>query len=453
MSRRASFISVLLSASALGLAGCSDAPAPASDAGTTADVGAVTDAGTTADVPGATDAGLPADAGPSTDAGTPADAGAPRDADTPVDAGTGPACTLTRALVTTSNFMAGGYALGTITPPALSVPMAMAPDQDHLPVQSGCQVFTLLRGNDSLAVLDAQNLPAVRRTISLRTAMGDAGTGSYQVNPYDVELVSPTRAYVAQFAASRIAIVDPTRDGAAAVTGSIDLAPVRAAADTDPSGAPEASELLRVGDRVFVVLQNLASFAPVAAGSLAIIDTRTDALVDADPMTAGTQSLALQGRNPVAAVSTAGGRIVVAAAGTQPFMPPNVLDGAIEAIDAATLRPVGMRVTEMALGGDLQNLVMLTEDRGWAVVYRFVAGGAREALVVPFDLSTGTVSAPVLTAADLGGIARAPDGTVWVLDRSPGAAGVRVFSAMGMAVTTMPLSTGTLPPYGIAFVP
>lgn len=447
MSRRVSIVSVLLSASVLGLAGCSDNPAPATDAGTTADVGAVADAGTTADVPGATDAGLPADAGPSTDAGTPGDA------DTPVDAGTSPACTLTRALVTTSNFMAGGYALGTITPPALSVPMAMAPDQDHLPVQSGCQVFTLLRGNDSLAVLDAQNLPAVRRTISLRTAMGDAGTGSYQVNPYDVELVSPTRAYVAQFAASRIAIVDPTRDGAAAVTGSIDLAPVRAAADTDPSGAPEASELLRVGDRVFVVLQNLASFAPVAAGSLAIIDTRTDTLVDADPMTAGTQPLALQGRNPVAAVSTAGGRIVVAAAGTQPFMPPNVLDGAIEAIDAATLRPVGMRVTEMALGGDLQNLVMLTENRGWAVVYRFVAGGAREALVVPFDLSTGTVSAPVLTAADLGGIARAPDGTVWVLDRSPGAAGVRVFSAMGMAVTTMALSTGTLPPYGIAFVP
>ena len=54
---------------------------------------------------------------------------------------------------------------------------------------------------------------------------------------------------------------------------------------------------------------------------------------------------------------------------------------------------------------------------------------------------------------DLGGIARAPDGTVWVLDRSPGAAGVRVYSAAGMAVTTMPLSTGTLPPYGVAFVP
>jgi hypothetical protein len=62
MSRRASFISVLLSASALGLTGCSDAPAPATDAGTTADVGAVADAGTTADV-------VATDTSPSTDAG------------------------------------------------------------------------------------------------------------------------------------------------------------------------------------------------------------------------------------------------------------------------------------------------------------------------------------------------------------------------------------------------
>jgi len=443
MSSRVRLVLALISVQALGFAGCSDDPAPATDAGTTADLGNPVDTGVVPDAGNPTDTG-PGDAGP-TDAG-PSDAG-------PSDAGTAPACTLTRALVTTSNFMTGGYALGTIAPPALSVPMLMAPDQDHLPVQSGCQVFTLLRGNDALAVLNPSNLPAVLRTIPLRGGLADAGTGPYQINPYDVELVAPTRAYVAQYALSRIAIVDPTRDGMAALTGSIDLAPVRAMADTDASGAPEASEMIRVGDRVFVVLQNLASFAPAAPGSLAVIDTRTDALVDADMATAGTQPVVLQHRNPVAATRTTGGRIVLAAAGTQPFMPPNVLDGAIEAIDPSTLRPVGMQVTEMALGGDLQNLVMLTEDRGWAVVYRFLEGGGREARVVPFDLSTGTVSAPVLTGPDLGGIAVAPDGNVWILDRSPTTPGVRVLSPMGMAVTTMPLSVGTLPPYGIAFVP
>jgi DNA-binding beta-propeller fold protein YncE len=143
---------------------------------------------------------------------------------------------------------------------------------------------------------------------------------------------------------------------------------------------------------------------------------------------------------------------VVAGAGVQPFMPPNMLDGAIEAIDAMTLRPVGMRVTEMALGGDLQGLVMLDENRGWALVYRFTMGAMREARVVAFDLATGTVGATVFTAASIGAIARDPAGNVWVLDRSSGVAGARVFRADGTQLTSAPITTG-LPPYGVAFVP
>ncbi|MFO0609714.1 MAG: hypothetical protein U0324_41535 [Polyangiales bacterium] len=368
--------------------------------------------------------------------------------DVPTDAAA-PACSLTRALVTTSDFMRGGYAVGPFTPPSLMVPMLASPDQDHLPVASGCLAFTLLRGEDTLAVLDLAGLPAIARRIPLRPAGSDGG--SYVVNPYDVEVVAPTRAYVAQLARSSLAVVDPTRDGPAAVTGRIDLAPVRAAADADPSGSPEASELLRVGDRVFVVLQNLSSFAPVAPGTLAVVDVRTDALVDVDPAAPGTQPVTLSQRNPVAATLTPGGRVVVAGAGAQPFMPPNVLDGAIEAIDATTLRPVGMRVTEMALGGDLQGLVMLDETRGWALTYRFVAGG-REARVVAFDLATGAAGATIFTAPDVAAIAKDPAGNVWLLDRTTGGAGARVFRPDGTSLTAAPIATG-LPPYGVAFVP
>ena len=369
---------------------------------------------------------------------------------TPPDVPTPPACNRARALVTTSNFMRGGYALGPFAPPSLMVPMTASPDQDHLPVESGCLVFTLLRGDDTLAVLDVSNLPAIARRIPLRPTTVDAGM--YAANPYDVEVVSPTRAYVTQLALPRIAVVDPTRDGAAAVTGSIDLAPVRAMGDTDPSGSPEAAELLRVGDRVFAVLQNLSSFAPVAPGSLAVIDARTDALVDADPMTAGTQPVVLTQRNPVGAVVTAGGRVVLAGAGTQPFMPPNVLDGAIEAIDAATLRPVGMRVTEAALGGDLQGIVMLDESRGWALTFRFVTGGGREGRIVAFDLASGTAGATIFTGGDIAALAKDPAGNVWALDRTAAAPGARVFRPDGTQLTAAPIAAG-LPPYGVAFVP
>jgi hypothetical protein len=111
-----------------------------------------------------------------------------------------------------------------------------------------------------------------------------------------------------------------------------------------------------------------------------------------------------------------------------------------------------MRVTEMAFGGDLGDVVMLDEDRGWALVSRLPAdAGAGDARVMEFSLATGTVGRTIYTAASLAGLARDPNGSVWVLDRSGGASGVRVFNADGTARGGA--LTTALPPYGIAFVP
>lgn len=445
--------------------GCSDEPASNADASAVTDVTADASSDLGGDVPppdagadvGATDVPR-ADAG--TDLGNTTDVAvtdARTDAaatDGSTDAGAG--CALARALVTTTDYASGGYAIGPIASPALMTVGGMAPDQDHVPVESGCVVYNLLRGNDALAVLDPANLPAALRTIPLRSMLTvDAGGSSYQVNPYDVLTLSPTRAYVAQLALSRLAIVDPTRDGAAALTGSVDLAPLRAAADTDPSGSPEAVQLLRVGSRVLVLLQNLSSFAPVADGVLGVIDPATDALVDVDPMTAGTQGVGLGVRNPAAATLTpSGSRVVVAASGAVAFAPPQALDGAIVAVDAATLTLASGRVTEAQLGGDVAGVVMHSDTAGWAVVNTLDAdGGAPTARVVAFDLATSTVGATVYTTTNIAGVARAPDGNVWVLDRGATTAGVRVFRPDGTAVTTGALSTGALPPSGVAFVP
>ena len=173
--------------------GCSDDPAP-SDA-STADV-ATLDTGSDL---GSADAGTP-DVPVATDV---------VDASAPVDAsdGGGPACALTRALVTTSDYVTGGYGLGPIGPtPALTVTGAMSPDQDHVPVTSGCVVYDLLRGEDVIAVLDPAMLPSIARRIPLRM-MGTPGLDAgapmpYSANPYDVLTVlslihisEPTRPY------------------------------------------------------------------------------------------------------------------------------------------------------------------------------------------------------------------------------------------------------------------
>jgi hypothetical protein len=425
--------------------GCSDDPAP-SDA-STGDV-ATLDAGSDL---GAADAGTP-DVPVATDV---------VDASAPVDAsdGGGPACTLTRALVTTSDYATGGYGLGPIGPtPALTVTGAMSPDQDHVPVTSGCIVYDLLRGEDVIAVLDPAMLPAIARRIPLRM-MGTPGVDAgapmpYSANPYDVLTLSPTRALVAQYALPRLGIINPSLDGAAGVVGAIDLAPLRSPADTD--GSLEASNMVRVGGSIFVTLQNLDSYVPVTSGTLAVINAATLALVDADPATTGVQALSLTGRNPVSMVTTpAGTSIVVAEAGVVAFSAPQTLDGRIERVDPVTLRVVGTGVTEAALGGDVGSVVMLDEDRGWAVVTRLAVADASvsDNRVVAFNLATGAVGATIVTTGTIGGLARDPAGNVWVLDRTMGSAGVRVYRPDGTALTTMTLGTGARPPYGVAFVP
>ncbi|MBI5517129.1 MAG: hypothetical protein HY909_25345 [Deltaproteobacteria bacterium] len=370
------------------------------------------------------------------------------------DAGAG--CMLTRALVTTSDFMVGGYALGTISPPALMAVGTMAPDQDHVPVSSGCLVFNLLHGNDELAVLDPAMLPRALRRIPLRgMTAGDAGAMPYQANPYDVLVLAPTRAYVSLYNAPRVAIVDPTRDGASAVTGMIDLAPVRAMSDRDASGALEATRLISAGGRVFLALQNLNAFAPVTAGSLAVIDPASNALVDAAPTVGGTQPVILGGRNPMALTLTPNGRtLVVAHAGQVAFMAPQMLDGGIETVDAVTLSASGIVITEMALGGDLGAVVMLTDTRGWAQVTTLTSdAGPGSHRVVEFDLATRMVGRTVLTTGSIAGLERDPSGNVWVLDRTASRSGVRVLRPDGTELTTGPLGTGPQPPYGLAFVP
>ncbi|MEZ4391913.1 MAG: hypothetical protein R3A48_12515 [Polyangiales bacterium] len=448
MSRSVHFISCALLAS-LALTACEGTTAPA-DAAASADAQPVADAADVTDSVALVDA--PAVDAAAEDVARVDVSPDVVDAAAPQDAGVG--CALTRALVTTSDFSAGGYALGTLgETPSLMAAGAMAPDQDHAPVQSGCVVYNLLRGNDIVAVLDPLALPSIARQIPLRGQVADAGAGPYQVNPYDVLTLSPTKAYVVLYALAHIAVVNPTLSGPAAITGRIDLSPVRDPLDADPSGAPEAHRLLRVGDRALLTLQNLSAFAPVSRGTIAVLDLATDQLVDLAPSVAGVQGVSLSASNPQGMTLTPSGRrVVISSSGVQAFSPPQVLDGAIEAIDAMTLQPAGMRVTEVAFGGDLSEHVMLTDDVGWALVTRLGSdGGAGDARVMEFDLSTGAVGRTLHTAQSLSGIARAPDGSVWVLDRSSGAQGVRVFSPDGAPRGGL-LATA-LPPTGIAFVP
>lgn len=365
-------------------------------------------------------------------------------------------CPIDRVLVTTSDYRNGGYALGRFSPtPSLAARTEMALDQDHIPVVSNCVVYDLLRATDELVVFDPTSYPTPARRIPLRPAT-DAGTMTYQINPYDVLGVSATKAYVVQYAVPRVAVVDPTMDGRDAVRGTIDLTPVRSAMDMDTRGSPEAAAIVRAGRYAFIALQNLNMFAPVTNGTLAVIDTSSDMLVDASSETSGLDPVRLTGRNPVAMAVTPGGRLVVAEAGVLAYMPPQMLDGGIEVVDPVLLTARGLRITEAQLGGDLGGFVMFDDARGWALVTQLDMSGARSSRVVEFDLDAADgmrVGRTILMGGEFSAIARDPTNNVWVLDRTMGRAGVRVLNPAGVEITTTPLNTGTLPPVGIAFVP
>ncbi len=358
-------------------------------------------------------------------------------------------CPIDRVLVGTSDYMAtGGYALGRFLPaPSLAARTETSPDQDHAPVQSGCIVYDLLRGNDELAVLDRAALPTPARRIPLRATMG--ATDRYQANPYGVLTLSPTVAYVILYNAPRVAVVDPTMSGVDAVRRTINLSPLRSAMDRDTSGAMEASSIVRAGRYVFVALQNLNAFMPVTNGTLAVIDPTGDVLVDTDGATPDVDPVRLTGRNPFAMRVTPGGRLVVSESGA---LGAGMLDGGIEVVDPVSFAARGLRVTEAQLGGDVSDFVMLDDARGWVVVRQ----SATSSRVVEFDLDAAEAmraGRTIVSSGDIAAIARDPSGNVWVLDRTAGRAGARVFNTMGTEVTSAPLATGAQPPAAIAFVP
>ena len=65
--------------------------------------------------------------------------------------------------------------------------------------------------------------------------------------------------------------------------------------------------------------------------------------------------------------------------------------GGVEIVDTATNRSLGLAVSEEDLGGDITSMVLVDQNRGYAVV----ADENFANSIRPFDLSSGTVGAPL----------------------------------------------------------
>ncbi len=270
-------------------------------------------------------------------------------------------------------------------------------------------------------------------------AQWSTGSGT---NPQDIEIIAPDKAYVSLYDRTFLSIVDP-RNGA--VQGSISLT-----AFADADGFPEAAEMVRVGNRVFVAVQRLDRFDMFHANNtsfLVVVDCNTNQLIDVNPSLPGVQGIPLTGRNPFAemVVDPVRGKILVAESGNF-----GALDGGIEFVDPLTLVAEGWFATEAALGGDLSAVRLWHDCTGYAVV----SDAAFRTKLVRFDRCMGTVlTTPWQSNGfDLCDLELDAHDQVIVADRDLLTPGVRIFRAQdGVQMTPAPLDFG-LPPCDLALV-
>ena len=283
-------------------------------------------------------------------------------------------------------------------------------------------------GQDNILVLDAMDL----RTPLTQFSVGNGA------NPHDIEIVAPDKAYVTRYDTASLLIVNP-QDGAE--LGEIDLS-----AFADADGLPEVAQIVRVGNRLYLSCQRLdrnGGWGPADVSYLIVVDLATDALVDVDLDAEGVQGIALSAANPNS-MAVVGEQIavgVVAGFGDRA--------GGVEIVDTATNRSLGLVVSEEDLGGDITSMVLVDQNRGYAVV----ADENFANSVRPFDLSSGTVGAPLENIS--GGFipSLAVDGDrLIVADRGsfadPASAGLRFYDAATGAFLRGPIDTG-LPPANI----
>jgi hypothetical protein len=281
---------------------------------------------------------------------------------------------------------------------------------------------------DNIQIIDpAQDFATTRQCLT--------GAGS---NPQDIAFVDAEKGYVSLGGGTEVLVVDPSpsSDCSDFIRDRIDLAEL-----ADDDGKPELYLMAIVGDRLYVELQKLDQnnfFVPAENGSLAVIDTTTDAFVE---------EIVLTGQNPFGqtkGIPTRNGALLVNQIGLF-----GVTDGGIERVDPVSGQPQGYIIAESDLGADIVDFVMLSDTVGYAVLSLPDFTNS----VVLFDVDLREATATLISGESISDIELNDRARLFVAQRTLQNPGVRIFdTADNSEVTGAPLNL-ELPPFDIVFVP
>jgi hypothetical protein len=228
-------------------------------------------------------------------------------------------------------------------------------------------------------------------------------------NPWALAIVNPNKIYVTMLYGNNVTIIDPTLSGASAVLGTIPL-PVFGTVPAGPAG------IIVVGGYAYTANSGYdAASWGYAPGSVSVIDTATDTIVDVDGdpangtdtpiFTTGvnTQDLAVDGEGEIHVVSTGdywsafgvvdvidpASRSVVASipvGGT----PGNISIGGdfalIGAGDADSCDLYVYKTDTNAVWSDSASPAVLTESSGWCTVGKIAVSASGRWAYVPIGV-------------------------------------------------------------------
>lgn len=286
----------------------------------------------------------------------------------------------------------------------------------------GGLVFVINRfGQDNIQVIDPS---AGYATI----AQYSTGNGS---NPQDMAFVSMEKAYISRLGSPEVLIVNPMTGEQ---LGSVDFSNFN-----DADGLPEVYTMGIVGTSLYVALERLDEnnfFAPTGPSFVIVVDTVTNAQMEVIPVEV----------NPITdLVKLPNGNLLLGSSGNFGV----IGDGGINLIDTAT-NTNSVVISDEQLGGDLNQIVMITDTKGYALIN----DPSFNTSIVSFDVSTGTVGKTVVASEgfNIGGLAVNADKEVYVSWRVNDNPGVRIFNGLTDAeITTAPIDVG-LPPTEIVFL-
>jgi len=336
---------------------------------------------------------------------------------------------LNKLFLTTSDYQTGGIGLidlDSLSPwepdPAWAKDVASA---DAIPVAFQQRIFVINRmPTDSISVLEFDENNQLK-LVNQYSVKGD----ETNANPYDLAFITSERAYLTRYGSSQLWVINPE---SGELIKTIDLSQY-----ADEDGIPEMAFMLVRGFYVYVSIQRLDEdnwWIPVGDSYLIKISWLNDQIAGKIP---------LSSTNPITDLvwNSELGKILVGEAGNY-----DELDGGIDGIAPAT-EQAQMLVSEAELGGDLTDFVLVSSQKGYAIVTLTDYSASK---VVEFNPSTGEViNSEVYKTGpwELFDLALDEQGRLFIADRNATSPGVIVIDTSNNQLLTSEPINFSLPPY------